>query len=254
MWLLRQKMMRSIKTQLILFLLCLALLLAFRDREGVFLVTTLVAVLSCLAAESFLAYLKTKTFRLAESPVITGLIIGFVLASDEPLWKFAAASIFAILSKHLIRFQNKHIFNPAGLGIFLTLLLGAQTQWKGTYLWQALLPFGLYFSWKIKKTEILLGYALVSLVLFGLQAASQKAPLWQVFGYLSYFYIFVMLIEPKTSPLKPTGKYLFGAGAALLIFALTEIGARFDVELASLLAMNMAVPLLNRFTTRKGMG
>jgi Na+-translocating ferredoxin:NAD+ oxidoreductase RnfD subunit len=106
------------------------------------------------------------------------------------------------------------------------------------------LPFGLYFVYKIRKLEIIAGYAAVSLALFGIQALLQKIPLWHVFGYLSYFYIFVMVIEPKTTPVKPLGKLLFGAGVAGLIFVLTQLGAKFDVELCGLLIMNIAVPLV----------
>lgn len=244
---------KSIKTQLILYLVCFALFLAVKDKDFIFLFTTLIAVVSALAVEAIVLYLRTKAFQITESSVITGLIIGFVLSSDEAWWKFVFASLLAILSKHLIRFQKKHIFNPAAFGIFLSIiLLGASTQWRGTYLWYIVVPFGIYFVYKLKKTGVLIGYALISLLLFGSQAILQKVSFWNIFGYFSYFYIFVMVIEPKTTPLKTTGKYLFGAGTAALIFILTEAGVKFDVELFSLLAMNVTVPLLNRLSPIKG--
>lgn len=56
-----------------------------------------------------------------------------------------------------------------------------------------------------------------------------------------------MLIEPKTTPVKPAGKIIFGAAVAILIFILTAAGVSFDVELAALLALNMLVPVLNKF-------
>jgi Na+-translocating ferredoxin:NAD+ oxidoreductase RnfD subunit len=191
--------------------------------------------------------------QITESSLITGLIIGFVLSSDEVWWKFVFASVLAISSKHLIRFRKKHVFNPAGLGIFLSIiLLGVSTQWKGTYLWYIVVPFGVYFIYKLKKTEVLLGYAFLSLLIFGIQAMLQKVPFWHVFGYFSYFFIFVMLIEPKTTPFKTIGKYLFGAGTAAFIFILTEAGVKFDVELFSLLVMNISVSLLNKLSPTKG--
>ena len=55
-----------------------------------------------------------------------------------------------------------------------------------------------------------------------------------------------MIIEPKTTPVKKLIKYLFGAGIAALIFILTEIGVSFDIELFSLLALNVSVPLFNK--------
>jgi Na+-translocating ferredoxin:NAD+ oxidoreductase RnfD subunit len=239
--------LKSIKTQLILYLACLTVFLAIRDRDGAFLSTALVAVISALAAEASILFFKQKALRISESAIITGLIVGFVLSSGEALWKFTFAAVLAIVSKHLIRFHKKHIFNPAAFGIFLSIVfLGASTQWKGTYAWYILVPLGIYFAHKIKKLEVIIGYAVCGLLLFSVQAILQKVPLWNIFGYFSYFYIFVMVIEPKTTPPQTIAKYLFGAGTAALIFILTEAGARFDVELFSLLAMNATVPLLNK--------
>ena len=245
--------LKSIKTQLIIYLVCFAILLSIKDKTAIFLVTIGMAVISAAIVESSVLYFKTKIFQITESSIITGLIVGFVLSSDEMWWKFVAASASAILSKYLIVFKKKHIFNPAAFGIFLTLvLLGASTQWKGTYIWYILLPFGIYFAQKFRKIEIIIGYFIVSLTLFGIQAAMQRVSLWHIFGYLSYFYIFIMVIEPKTSPITQRGKLIFGAGIAALIFILTELGVKFDVELFSLLIFNMVVLILNKTWFKKG--
>ncbi|HOY10243.1 MAG TPA: RnfABCDGE type electron transport complex subunit D, partial [Candidatus Omnitrophota bacterium] len=111
--------------------------------------------------------------------------------------------------------------------------------------------FGLYWAHKTRRMEIIIGYAIVFFLLFGANAMAQRTPLLSVLGYISYFYVFVMVIEPRTGPAKPVGKYLFGGGAALLVFVLTQAGMRVDVELLSLLAMNAAVPLLNRLPFKK---
>jgi Na+-translocating ferredoxin:NAD+ oxidoreductase RnfD subunit len=241
----------SIKTQLIIFLVSLAIFLSFQAKEGLFLLTTSIAVLFAIAVDAFLSYLKNKKFTLTESSIVSGLIIGFILYSQQPWWIFALASLFAICSKHLVRFKNKHIFNPAAFGVFLVIiLLRAETQWKGTYLWYIIVPAGLYFSYKIRKIQILVGYAVTALSLFAFQAIMQKAPLLNIFGYLSYFYVLIMVIEPKTTPIKPLGKYIFGAVIAALIFVLTELGVRVDAELASLLVVNLFTPLLNQIPER----
>jgi len=244
---------KSIKTQLILYLICFAVFLSIEEKDAMFLVAVFIAVISSITVESALLYFKTKSLQISESSIITGLIVGFVFSSGLAWWVLALASSSAILSKYLIRFKKRHIFNPAALGIFLAIIIsGAPTQWEGTYSWFIVLPFGIYFAEKIRKLEILAGYAIVFLALFGTQALFQKTPVWHIFGYLSYFYIFVMVIEPMTTPIKPLGKYLFGAGVAAFIFILTERGVRFDVELFSLLAMNIAVPLLNILPHKEG--
>jgi len=247
------QILKSIKAQLAIYLTCFAIFLAIKDKSIIFLLTTGLAVFSALCVESVILYFRTKVWKVTASSIITGLIIGYVLSSDQVWWKFLVAGALAITSKYLIVFKKKHIFNPAAFGIFLTLILfGASTQWKGTYAWYILLPCGIYFAQKIGKLEIVIGYLLASFVLFGTQAIIYRIPLGHIFGYLSYFYIFVMIIEPKTSPVKPRGKIIFGVGIAVLIFIFTEFGVKFDVELFSLLILNMAVLLINKVTFKKG--
>ncbi|MBI4706435.1 MAG: RnfABCDGE type electron transport complex subunit D [Candidatus Omnitrophica bacterium] len=243
---------KSIKAQLIIYLFVFAVFLALKERDFAFLAAVAIAVIAAVSVESLILYFKTKKLQIAESSVITGLIIGCVVASDEAWWMFILAASLAISSKYILRFQKKHIFNPAAFGIFLTIILfGVPTEWKGTYLWYILVPFGIYFAYKIRKLEIVLGYTIISLLLFGTQDLLRELPLGNIFGYFSYFYIFVMVIEPKTTPVKSLEKYIFGAGLAVLIFVLTEAGARFDVELFSLLVMNASVPILNRIRLKR---
>lgn len=245
--------LKSLKTQLVIFLFCFAVYLVIIEKDVAFLLTMSIAAFFAIITESIILYFKAKKLVITESSVITGLIIGYVLATDNRWWIFVLACLFAIGSKYLIRFHKIHLFNPAALGIFLSILLfQAKTQWKGTYVWYILIPFGIYFITKIRKIEVLLGYGITTLVLFGIQAVMQKTSIFNIFGYLSYFYIFIMLIEPKTTPTKPIGKAIFGAGVAALIFILTETGVRFDAELVSLLAFNLTVPRLNKLTNKKG--
>ncbi len=238
---------KKIKIQLIIFLTCFAIFLSVKDKDIVFLASAFIATISAIAVDSCFIYLKEKRFRLNDSSLISGLIIGFVLYGGQPLWVFLLVSLFGIGSKHLIKIKGRHLFNPAAFGIFIaTIFFAAPTQWKGTFLWYILVPFGIYFTYKISKLEVAIGYFLTTLLLFGTQAAVQKVPFLNIFGYLSYFYIFVMVIEPKTTPIKPLGKLIFGIGIAVLIFVLTEIGVKFDAELCALLVFNLAVPLLNK--------
>jgi len=242
----------SVKTRLIIFLGLFAVYLAVKEKDAIFLISVAIAAISAIAADSFIIYLKEKRLLLIESSIISGLIIGFVLSSKQPFWIVALASFLAIGSKHLIRVNKKHLFNPAAFGIFLaTILFGATTQWKGTYLWYIIAPFGFYFIIKIRKIELLLGYGLAALGLFSIQAIFQKVPVSNIFGYLSYFFIFVMLIEPKTTPIKLSAKYMFGIGVAVLIFIMTEIGVKFDAEVCALLIANLFVPLLDKIPERR---
>lgn len=237
----------SIKTQLGIFLGIFALYLSFIDKDFPFLRSIFIAILFAAAADSIITYIKDKRLIIAESSIISGFIIGYVVSSDLD-WRFIGlASIAAIGSKHLIRFHGRHIFNPAAFGIFLTAIcFGIFTQWKAAYMWYILIPFGLYFTSRIKRIDIVVSYLACSLVLYGSQAAIHQVSLLDIFGYLNYFFIFVMLIEPKTTPFNRSAKILFGSGVALLTFILYETGIKLEVELAALLCFNLLNLVINK--------
>src|SRR3989338_469753 len=196
----------AIKTQLIIFLGIFAAYLSMINKDAAFLFGLFIAVISALAADYLFMYLRKEQLRLDDSSVISGLIIGFILLSAQPWWIFSLASISAIASKYLIRVNKKHIFNPAAFGILLAVIFfRGFTQWQGASIWNIMLPFGIYFVYKVKKLEIIISYVLAFLILFGVRG----------FGYFNYFFALIMLIEPKTTPIKRRGKIIFGLGVAI---------------------------------------
>jgi Na+-translocating ferredoxin:NAD+ oxidoreductase RnfD subunit len=205
-----------------------------------------VSVIFSVLADSAISYLKKKEFILTESSIITGLIIGCVLSGSEKWWLIALAALLAIASKHIIRFHDRHFFNPAAFGVLTSVFLfGASTEWKGAYLWYIIIPFGVYASFKIKKLELIISYFIASFILFGVQAVIQNVQIFNILGYLNYFFIFIMLVEPMTTPMAYYGKIIFGSGAGVLIFILYAFGIR-EAELLALACFNLTAPLLNR--------
>lgn len=237
----------SVKSQFIIFLSCVLLYLTYSNHNLKLVTSAAIAVFTALILDSIILSCKNKKLMVSESAIISGLIIAFVLYSDNPKWIFIVAPVIAVLVKQLLRFQHKHLFNPAASGILAVMLLfHASTQWLGTSMWYVFIPFGLYFIAIFRKFEVLVGYLVATLILFGIFiVVSQKGSLLTVFSYLSYFFIFVMLIEPKTTPIKTYGKYLFGIGVAVLIFVFNLIGFPYDTDICALLILNLFVPLLN---------
>ena len=238
---------KSVKTQLSLFLALFAIYTYFIEKNPLFLLGILVAVFASVALDSIINYLKNKKFSITESSIVTGLIIGYVISSDEFWWVIALASIFAIASKHLIRFRKLHIFNPAAFGIFLTVMLfGAYTQWNTAYSWHIIIPLGVYLALKIKRISLVMSYFATALLLYAPQAFLHNASLLDIFGYLNYFFIFIMMIEPKTTPARRRSKIIFGIGVASFVFAFYEIGILLEAELFALLTVNFLGALLER--------
>src|ERR1700680_3104107 len=72
-----------------------------------------VAILSALATQIACSRWFGLPHIDLRSPLITGLSLSLLLRADEP-WLHAVAGTIAILSKFLLRFEGKHIWNPAG--------------------------------------------------------------------------------------------------------------------------------------------
>jgi Na+-translocating ferredoxin:NAD+ oxidoreductase RnfD subunit len=243
---------KSIKLQINLFLVAFAIFLYLKEPNPAFLFGFLWAVLFSILAEGLILFLKTRKFKATESALTSGLIIGYVLYARSPWWLFLAVAFLAVGLKHILRFRGKNLLNPAACGLFLAvLLLKGATEWKGAYVWYLLVPAGLYLVHKIRKMEIIVGYFAVSLLLFVPQALMQGASLAYIPGYFNYFFIFIMLIEPKTTPSTRWPKIAFGAGVALLVFLLTEGGFPYEPELFALLILNALVPLLSKIPDLK---
>ena len=243
---------KSIKVQINLFLAAFALFLYLKEPSFAFLAGFLWAILFSVLIEAVVLYLKTKKFQITDSALTSGFIIGYVLSSESAWWMFLIVAVLTVGLKRVLRFHGKNLLNPAALGLFLAaLLLKGTTEWKGAYEWYLLIPAGLYIVNKIKKMEIVGGYFGMSLLLFIPQALIQGSSLWNIPGYFNYFFIFIMLIEPKTTPPTRWPKIAFGAGVALLVFLLTEWGFRYEPELFALLLLNALVPFLNKIPNFK---
>lgn len=230
----------SIKTILLTFLLFFLIFLSFQENNFLFLYKPCLSISISALFETIIIFFKEKKWKLTESSLITGIIIGFVLASDTGWWLFVIAAITAISSKYIIRFNKKHIFNPAAFGVFFTILLfHGYTQWRGSYTLFLIIPAGIYFVYKIKKLEIVYSFFITYLILSLIQSIIDKTSFLDAILYANYFFIFIMLIEPKTSPFKKKRKILFGMGAAILSWLFYTFNFPYDADLPSLLILNI---------------
>jgi Na+-transporting NADH:ubiquinone oxidoreductase subunit NqrB len=163
------------------------------------------------------------------SALITGLGLGLLLRADGPLTLILAAS-GAIASKFLLRYQGKHLFNPANFGIITALCLCPDAwvspgQW-GDESWYGLVFIGLggLVLRKVGRWE-------TSVVFLGSYAALEAGRnlwlgwTWDVWahrmmsGSLLLFALF-MLTDPRTLPNAKRGRVIWAMAVALLTFVL----------------------------------
>ena len=143
------------------------------------------------------------------SPLITALSLSLLLRTSSPAW-LALAAVLAIGSKFAIRFDGKHIFNPANFAIALLLLCSdcawiSPSQW-GSKTWAAFFfasLAGLVLS-RAKRADtalaFLVAYVAILLVRALYLGEPLAIPMKQMQSGALLLFAFFMITDPKTTP------------------------------------------------------
>ncbi len=196
------------------------------------------------AALAFIAeYVVTKLISkkgvFSTSALVTGLIVAGIIEYHQPFFVLAIFSCLAIISKYTIRFNNKHIFNPANFALFIATLSGVALTWGIESNKFLVIIAGLYIVFVYRRGAIVLSFLGVFLLLFGFYKINTV-------GVLSWFFVFVMLIEPKTSPEGTRRGMAFGAVAAVVSFVMFKYIPRCDPYVTALFVAGLLKPFIER--------
>lgn len=216
-----RKIFRIPKLQMALFLLLIFITAIIHYRLISHIQTFLIALLSTIIFD--LAFLKLRRIELffPYAAVVTGTIIGLATSLNLSWYQLVIAGVLAVLSKHYLKFGNRHVFNPAAFGLFFShLVFGGNISWWAVS-WQQFIPQNPQF---IIYPLILLLPGLVSAV--RLRRFVNILAFYLVYGLFTkiifdptvIFFSLVMLPEPMTTPHKFTEQILFGIFIAFLSF------------------------------------
>lgn len=175
-----------------------------------------------------------------KSAVITGFILSGILDHHQSFLVLAALSFVSITSKYAVRIKNKHIFNPANLALFFASLFHLPLTWIIESNIYVIIAAGLYLAYSFKKLPHIAGFLGIFILLFGL---AEKA---NPFNIISWFFVFIMLIEPKTSGYGVLRGFIFGAIAGLSSFLIFKFLPGKDFFVFSLFIANMFNPVFDR--------
>lgn len=190
-----------------------------------------------------------------EHRLITTLILFLLFDSLLPWWVFLLLGAITELSQYFLRTPMGPVFNPAALGGLLVAFLGYFPSWWGVNPVPRISLFGAeisvlawitalgaaYVVYRYRKLPVA-GSALVAL---GLSYALlfQTNPTYILLEGTLLFFIFVMISEPKTSPVVKRDQYIYGALAGILF----SVGLYFHFVEASFIALLVA----NLYTSRR---
>ncbi|MCB9236075.1 MAG: RnfABCDGE type electron transport complex subunit D [Bacteroidia bacterium] len=187
---------------------------------------------TCLAVQALGLHLTKKPMSGLKSALITSLGLCLILKANLPV-TLALAAALSIGSKFVLRYNNKHIFNPNNFGIIVTMLITGDAwispgQWgSSTLLLFFIGMLGLVVLFKVGRID-------TSLAFLGTFAVLQfaKVVLWQGWPMDFFFhqftsgtlllYSFFMITDPVTTPNAPKARILWAAGIALVSFILTN--------------------------------
>ena len=194
-----------------------------------------------------------------ESVYITALILVFLITPPQgtdyasflplALW----ASILSQASKYIFAIRKKHIFNPAAFAIALTALAINQsaTWWIGTL---PMLPFvffsGILVVRKIRRADLVwsfLAFTLATIITFALLRGSGLATTIQraIVGTPLFFFAFIMLTEPLTTPPTKKLRIIYGALVGFLFSPAIHIGSLYSTPELALLVGNFFVYIVS---------
>ncbi len=230
--------LKNPKVQVILLLFALCLFAVFKGNiEPLPAVPMiLLAVLTAVFAE--LAVFGKVSASSIQSSIISGLIVGTLIAPGTDMKIVWFASVAAIASKKLFQAENaKHIFNPAAFGLAVMLpLFGSRINWWGFSSPYIVIAAGGFILYRMNRLSMVFSYILFRMLGaivtgaagFGLEALELP----------NLFFAFIMLIEPKTSPSPRTHQWIFGGLVGILSAASAHLLPSAEGDLLALLAMN----------------
>lgn len=213
---------------------------------SVFFITLLCWIVNVISAWIF--NVPTNVESVYITALILALIITPIKTLDIQYFGFVAwAAVWSQTSKYIIAANRKHIFNPAAFAVALTAITINQSAswWVGTA-W--MLPFvligGFLMVRKIRRFDLVMSFlvvAVLTILAFNLTSGLSITSSWRQILVDSplFFFAFVMLTEPLTTPPTKGLQMIYGGIVGFLFAPQVHLGALYSTPELSLLAGNI---------------
>jgi len=162
-----------------------------------------------------------------ESASITALILTLIIspfAFFENIFTLTFVAIIAMASKYIFAKNKRHIFNPTAIAVFLSALLvnhGASWWIANVYTLPFIILGGLLIIMKIKRIVLVISFLIIYFLTIILFSGSLSINSFIVPSI--WFFVFVMLVEPLTSPSIKRNQIIFGGFIAIVYFLFSRI-------------------------------
>lgn len=192
--------------------------------------TVLITIGTSIVVDLIVGRLIYGKWKNIASAYISGISVSILIRSTF-YWPYALTASISILSKYVIRYHGRHIWNPSNFGISWMLLFaplfvaGLSVQW-GNDLFPMLVIWvlGLVIVYKAKKFHVtityvisFIGFAYIRSIITQDPFLAEVAPLT---GPMYQLFIFFMITDPPTNVKSKKGQILVVFVVALVEFVL----------------------------------
>lgn len=187
---------------------------------------TLLAIVTAMVTEMVLGRIFFGKWPHPASAYISGISVGMLLRSPA-FWPYALCAALTIMSKYVLRFRGRHLWNPSNFGICAVLFLASESvaglsiQWGNNL--AALMVIwilGAIILWRARRFQITATYV-VSFILLALLRAHITGDPWQaevspITGPEYQLFMFFMITDPKTTVRSWKGQCAVAAAVAVV--------------------------------------
>ncbi|HVS91518.1 MAG TPA: hypothetical protein VHB54_04870 [Mucilaginibacter sp.] len=191
------------------------------------------AIVTSVLAEMLLGRFVLGTRKNLASAYITGISVGILIRSNV-LWPYIVTALISIMSKYVLRYKGRHLWNPSNFGVSWMLLMastyvaGLSMQWGSNLAAMVVIwVLGLGIVYRAKKLHVTLAYV-ISFILFGyirslITGDTFLAEISPLTGPMYQLFIFFMITDPGTTVSKKNWQVV-----VVIVVALVEFLLRLD--------------------------
>jgi Na+-transporting NADH:ubiquinone oxidoreductase subunit NqrB len=218
-------------------------------------------IITCQAVQWFWIWKTGASIHTLKSAAITSLGLSLLLKTNLPYVAIFAALV-AISSKFIFKFNNKHFFNPANIGLIAAILITHQAwvspgQWGREALMLLLfMGLGLTVVGKVGRMDTSITFLLTLAVLNGIRWNVHYGWPLDLLGHkmlngTTLLFAFFMITDPRSIPDHRFARIVWTMAVAGLTFYLTNYQQMAAGAIWALFILSPLTPILDYFFKAK---
>jgi Na+-translocating ferredoxin:NAD+ oxidoreductase RnfD subunit len=189
-----------------------------------------ISIVVAILTEIILSRILLGKWKSLASAYITGISV-VILIRSTLIWPYLITAMLSIMSKYILRYKGRHLWNPSNFGISWMLFMapldvaGLSIQWGSNFTGLAVIwILGLVIVYRAKRFHVTITYVISFVILAYLRSLivgdtflAEVSPLT---GPMYQLFIFFMMTDPPTSVSTKKGRIIVAILVALVEFVL----------------------------------